>query len=95
MQEKMEAYSLLGEEVSLIKNYVMMNMFGLVCEDLNAEMFNRYVRHSFRYFSVSDPIASVSARIQILQLEKKIDPDPGYWIQSTISQEIEKVSSNQ
>ena len=33
---------MLGKEVSGIKNYVLLNMFGLVCTDLNTEMFSRY-----------------------------------------------------
>ncbi len=38
----MVEYSMLGKEVSGIKNYVLLNMFGLVCTDLNTEMFSRY-----------------------------------------------------
>lgn len=37
-------YSNLGTEVGEIKNYVLLNMFGLVCENLNTEMYNRYTR---------------------------------------------------
>ncbi|XP_023329298.1 dynein heavy chain 3, axonemal [Eurytemora carolleeae] len=40
-QEKMVEYSMLGKEVSGIRNYVLLNMFGLVCTDLNTEMFSR------------------------------------------------------
>ena len=36
-------YSKLGEEVAEIRNYVLLNMFGLMCTDLNAEMYNRYI----------------------------------------------------
>ena len=43
LQVKMQEYSELGTEVGEIKNYVMMNLFGLVTEDLNNEMYNRSV----------------------------------------------------
>jgi hypothetical protein len=41
LQERMESYANLRDEISAIRGYVMLNMFGLDCTELNTEMYNR------------------------------------------------------
>jgi len=53
-QERMEVYANLRDEISGIKGYVLLNLFGLDCSELNTEMYNRYEKKSistiaFRY----------------------------------------------
>ncbi len=38
----MEVYANLRDEISGIKGYVLLNLFGLDCTELNTEMYNRY-----------------------------------------------------
>ena len=39
----MESYARLRDEISGIRGYVLLNMFGLDCTELNTEMYNRSV----------------------------------------------------
>jgi hypothetical protein len=43
----MEVYANLRDEISGIKGYVLLNLFGLDCSELNTEMYNRYEKKSF------------------------------------------------
>ena len=40
-RERMESYAMLRDEISLIRQKVQLNLFGLSCEELNKEMFTR------------------------------------------------------
>jgi hypothetical protein len=37
----MESYARLRDEISQIRSYVLLNLFGLDCRELNTEMYNR------------------------------------------------------
>jgi hypothetical protein len=43
----MEVYANLRDEISGIKGYVLLNLFGLDCSELNTEMYNRYGKNAF------------------------------------------------
>ena len=40
-QERMLSYANLRDEISHIRQMVMLNLFGLVCKELNTEMYTR------------------------------------------------------
>jgi hypothetical protein len=46
----MEVYANLRDEISGIKGYVLLNLFGLDCSELNTEMYNRYEKNDIPQF---------------------------------------------
>jgi hypothetical protein len=65
----MEVYANLRDEISGIKGYVLLNLFGLDCSELNTEMYNRYDQNVFPQF-LSDLLLYRDYPTRLDQLEE-------------------------